>query len=583
MTNFFSFIGTSRRHVGDDQLLAMVDGELSLTQSRRVQRHLECCWNCRARRDKLQGVIRDFVEYSNDVVAPYLPPPPTGRDRFLAALNVEYAKNATPWWSHSTRLFRAISEQIMNPVVITIVVVTIAGALLAVVWKGQNLNRHLTPDQFLKATLRSELTPQGQVGVAYQKVEIRSRRRLVERSIYRDLTNRRKPLEEKLNSPDASIKRRLESAGIDWLNPLSPSNYQVWHDHVHVLSDEVRQTAHGEWTLTTKTDDSTVRESSLTVRDADFRPIARQVVFRDSEKADIAELNYDVLPWSGVNMALFEPLPGGTSGLVAAVGRAPIYKAPPSMDQLVSAELRTDLALAKLRTNGTEDIRVETGESSVIVRGIVETDSRKREIEEELSRISLVRSDLQSFEQIERKLRASSSENSVQVHSTDLQPSPLELFMTKRNIDAVSIVALSRTLTESSLIISREAKTLSTFDLRYGVNPQAINEENRGLLLQLKEEHLSTLLQALANEESALAPYAVDSELRNQTSNDSLSELAEVNQQLSSELISGSGDSSRPGDTILLDLIRVSSQIKNTGEADLTSIKNLDSNSPWRP
>ena len=561
---FGKLVGGSRRHVSDDQLLALVDGELSLAQGLRVQKHLEQCWNCRTRHDKLQGIIHGFVNYSNEVVAPLLPPPPSGRDRFLAALDAELAAHAPLWWFSPVRKLRGLFGQAMNPVVITVLVLFAATALLAFVWRNVP-SQKLTPEHLLAQSVQSEQIAEHQDGVAYQKIEIRSSQHTVERAIYRDLAHRRMPIQQKLSTADVAVKSRLDSAGIDWQNPLSSSGFQAWHKRVHVVSDQVKRSAPGEWTLTTETDDSTVRQASLTVRDVDFHSIRREVVFRDSGTIEIAELNHDVLPWSAVNAAMFEPFPTHTDSV--AQTRNPRNSEAPTAAALEGAELQARLVLDQLHADTGEDIEVVRGASAVHVRGVVDTDNRRREIQNELHQIALVKPELQSLQEMARLRTPTPADGPMQVRAADLQPSPLESFLLEREVPTDQGVLLSRTLAEASITVEREARAFSQLGFNYRYSDSAsMNEGNRQLLRTLKDQHLSRVLQALASEESALAPYVAVGDL-NGVPSGSLTELAAGNHQLCDELVAGTGGNARSAVDILHDLARVTAQIRRTLDA----------------
>jgi anti-sigma factor RsiW len=55
-------------HPPDDELLAFLDGELNAKLATRVQKHLEGCWGCRAKREKIERSISAFINYRNTVL-----------------------------------------------------------------------------------------------------------------------------------------------------------------------------------------------------------------------------------------------------------------------------------------------------------------------------------------------------------------------------------------------------------------------------------------------------------------------------------------------------------------------------------
>lgn len=44
-------------HLNDDQLLAYLDGEMSIARMRAVRNHLRICWNCRSALAELEGQV----------------------------------------------------------------------------------------------------------------------------------------------------------------------------------------------------------------------------------------------------------------------------------------------------------------------------------------------------------------------------------------------------------------------------------------------------------------------------------------------------------------------------------------------
>jgi hypothetical protein len=64
----------SGNHFDDELLLREVDGELSASETKRVQAHLSACWKCRARRQELEKAIGDFVRSHELLLDGELPP-----------------------------------------------------------------------------------------------------------------------------------------------------------------------------------------------------------------------------------------------------------------------------------------------------------------------------------------------------------------------------------------------------------------------------------------------------------------------------------------------------------------------------
>ena len=73
----------SREHLADEVLVAFLDGEMSKSQIRAIQNHLNLCWKCRSALTELEtaaeATSRLLAERSNDEIDRSL----HARERFL--------------------------------------------------------------------------------------------------------------------------------------------------------------------------------------------------------------------------------------------------------------------------------------------------------------------------------------------------------------------------------------------------------------------------------------------------------------------------------------------------------------------
>jgi hypothetical protein len=131
-------------------------------------------------------------------------------------------------------------------------------------------------------------------GVICQKIKIQTPQKTIERIIYRDPQGKRRPRPQKVVNDEAQLSDKFALAAVSWSAPLSATDYQNWHDSQHVRRDRIARVGHHMLELTTTVPNGSVAEQSLMVRESDFHPVQRTVVFRDSETVEIAELSYDV-------------------------------------------------------------------------------------------------------------------------------------------------------------------------------------------------------------------------------------------------------------------------------------------------
>lgn len=90
-------------HIGDDELIMAIDGELEEPRSRAVAGHLRHCWECRARRDRLEKAIAGFMEIHSATADLLQPSPAAGPTARLRAMLASEAPQATRFSSNFIR------------------------------------------------------------------------------------------------------------------------------------------------------------------------------------------------------------------------------------------------------------------------------------------------------------------------------------------------------------------------------------------------------------------------------------------------------------------------------------------------
>jgi hypothetical protein len=73
-------------HPSDEELLLELDGEASLHESSRIQKHLAACWECRSRRHDLESGITEFTRFHLREFGSNLPSPDGPRALLKARL-----------------------------------------------------------------------------------------------------------------------------------------------------------------------------------------------------------------------------------------------------------------------------------------------------------------------------------------------------------------------------------------------------------------------------------------------------------------------------------------------------------------
>jgi hypothetical protein len=567
MSRFFDeLFRRSERHVSDEELLRLMDGEISGAGARRMQRHLERCWGCRGRYEEVQATIFRFIDYRKQVAAPYLPPPPGGRDRFLHRLDEAILETKVSLPARLAHYLRSGMARAMSPVLASVFIVALASTALFLIWQ-RNAQTVSASELLEKAEAWDHSgTTDGRPGVIYQKIEIRTKTGAVERTVYRDAEGRRRPRLAGSDNSDQTLKRTLELGGINIQRPLSAADFRQWHDHLGNKKDNVRQNS-GMLTLITSTDSTDVKEASITVRSTDFHPTARRLVLRDAEEIEISELNFAVLGWDQINTALlFEPEPG--------------YSAPPAPDRMLhspspspllptiaaldEAELRARLALNQANADTGEQLTISQSPSSVQITGIVEDELRKKQLQESLRGIPFVSVSLQTIEDLARRTRARDNHVSrVEEYSVVAQGSPLETYLAQKSVPHETAVALSQKLFNAALTIQKESLALSTLDKRFSTLERSrLDSNGTALLDELLKRHRNSLAAASADEKNLVEQYepstampgSIDS-AANYTTEDLL-EAAAQNKRLCDELLATGNRAQRPASQILPEMLQ---------------------------
>jgi anti-sigma factor RsiW len=565
MKTLFQHTLTRFGHLSDETITKLLDGELTSMREFRANAHLGKCWQCKARRETLEKAAFQVVEYRKHHLERRLPLNPIRRETFLVRLDEVLEETAAaPWWSRTFSQLRSLSIPHMNPVYASTFVIVAAAVLLIFIW--QRNAAPVSASVFLEKAVQAEAKQFSPIvpGVIYQKVEIRTNSKTIERALYRDVAHKRKPRPVMLNSEEEASRGELEAAGVDWQQPLSAEAYRKWHDGQPAAEDEVRRSGNEFLILTTSISSGPIAAESLTVRAQDFHAVSRTVSMRDRENIEIAEVHYDTLGWDAVNDALFEPVAGG----VLAPSAALVLPHLPSPEQLDLAELQARLVLNRLHADSTEQLEFLRSHSSVEVKGVVESNARKQELVAQLRTVPHVLPAIFSVDDLRTHGEAENTASSVRAYSTVAQESPLEQFFRAQGKGTDTLNATSQRMLDAALSVKQESSAIADLYQRFG-NTQ-LDEVGRSTLRQLLDAHASHLQQAVDAEDSILAetvttrPVGIEAWSALDGTRASLGTAAASNMALCKELISGNDGSQRDAILIASDLFRSTQELRNS-------------------
>jgi RNA polymerase sigma factor (sigma-70 family) len=440
----------------------------------------------------------------------------------------------------------------MNPLLASALVLGFASILCFFVWM------HRTPSMTASALLShaerwdAGASPAGESKVIYQKVRIETPRKTLERSIYRDSAGRRKPRQKPLGPDEQQVRDRLARAGINWDQPLSAASYEGWRERQSVARDVVTSGDGGLLTLTTTApSDPEIQQETFTVRASDFHPVSRTIELRDSGSIEIAELNYDVLPWGAVNDSLFEP-ESTLSGPGVPVHPSLMIHVPVSLTeaQLDMAELSARLVLNRLGLDANSRIEISHGADGLHVQGIVDTEAQKSQLQTQLRLIPHVFPSILTVQEMAAASTSNSGITSIYESSEAAEaPSSLERYFTEQGLDHKGLSLAAQEFVEGSFAVKHETEQVATLLQRFSTNP-TLPIEARTALGELLVQHKTALLAALGREERALMAVQLIGHPSSTSASgaddvQSLREDAETNFALCVELTSGSESTPR--------------------------------------
>jgi len=553
-------------HLSDEKILAAIDGDSPVPLSAEAARHLDSCWQCLARKQQLKEAIVRVVDYQRELLAPFLPPPPRGEERFIARLDSQLQDSRRGWWPRFLLGLRPLGFPHMNPVFASIFVVLLAFGALLIIWKRTGPAQ--SASEFLERAEVWDKSPGNhEGGVVYQRIQIRTRQQTMERTIYRDVQRRRTPKGSQPSAPEEQLKGTLAAAGVPWEEPLSASAFQSWHDRQEIKRDKVERTGDDLLTLTTSVQGGAVANESLTVRIADFHPVSRNIQFRDAETVELAELDYAVLGWNTVNDSIFEP----AASLPAVVPHLIAVPSLPTREELDEAELQARLALSRLNAE-SEQLEVSRSNKSVLVKGIVETDARKNSLLAQLRPLPHVMPSIFSLEELNaRRVSEHSSIAGIHEYADVALSSPLENFLRQHEKTPRDVNMISQQVLDAALAVQQESSAFTELSRRFASGAH-LSDQARAALKELLDRQIARLANGLDTQEQVVRSiFALQGSLPEATApqddeSQTLTAAAARNRALCSELISGAQSSSRPAAAIASDILRSIEDVRQRAE-----------------
>lgn len=361
-------------HLKPQQMLAYLDGELSRSETRRVEDHLHSCWTCRSEVERLKDDIALILDAQNESFASALPPPPNSWPSFHALL----ARVASPPLSIRARILAQMNSM-LSPVRI-LVSITVAGVLMALAFsltRPRPVSAKEILHQLQLADTKRENITKSQV--IRERIHIRRTARHSAGSQSTQLETWKSPTAAYWDASDgnslaADLESHYKANGIPISLPLSAESVNAWGTLAGGNPQVSQEGANVDLNFSGSSArmERAVERVNLLIQPQTWEVKRMTLDFRDAS-FEVTEDDFSVVPVTSVRpelLAYLEPLSlphvlaepsiRPASGATANLIHAPVVN-------LERAELNVFAMLHRLKADLGEPVSVTRSSTAVIV------------------------------------------------------------------------------------------------------------------------------------------------------------------------------------------------------------------------
>jgi hypothetical protein len=389
------------KHLSEERMIGLLDGELSGRATQSAERHLKSCWTCRHKCEQIRLAMNQFVEMRESLMSTAAAQPPRGWSDFDGRL---LRTEAVPLTRKSASVKLPIGRRLLAPAAIGLVV-----SLLVWFFHGTPLSAKEVLER--SSAYEAAILARAGKAVIVQDLKIESRDRVARVSVWRAPSIRRaKSFWDERG--DAGVKNELEAiyrrAGQEWTDPISAANHSRWEASLTHHSEEVDRAGETVRVIARNDDqagDGEITEAELVVRAADWSPIEERLkVNNGQQEYRIVQTSYRVENSSAELTRMYEILSPEEMHERKASG-APVLpslpdaatSAPVPPVNLADSEVEALSLLHLIKADRQEAASVTRTKSEIVVEAYISDEERKGLIERMLSPVKSVRLVLHSL------------------------------------------------------------------------------------------------------------------------------------------------------------------------------------------
>jgi hypothetical protein len=355
-------------HPTERELLMAADGELAPYEHDAIRRHLETCWDCRARTAEIEGTITQYVQLRRREVDAVLPPidgPKAELERLLQAKSIESPVLKQLGWIRLLTLWQLFPRPIW---ISATAMVTILFVLISTTF-APTLSASVLINRAVKAQSQGELH--------YQAIEYH----VGSRKWVRHTAKRVKS--ENIAAGDTELDALSRTLAFDLSDPLNAQQFASWRNALSRKTDSINHVG-GKLELTTENRGAgEILRARFVVREHDYWPIAERLETRQGDLITIAEVAPTEFPSAYPVSRIPERMLVSPSNESAAPPK-------PTSAELAQSELMARVALHQIGADMGEELRVQPDSRAILIVGRTESRVREKQIKQVLATVPWV-------------------------------------------------------------------------------------------------------------------------------------------------------------------------------------------------
>jgi len=359
-------------HPTERELLMAADGELIPHEHDAIRRHLETCWDCRARMAEIEGTITQYVQLRRrelDAVIPPIDGPKAELERLLQAKAIEAPATEQQGWIRHLASWQLFPRPIW-------ISATAAVTILFVL-----ISTTFAPTLSASLLINRAVKTQSQGEHHYQVIEYH----VGSRKWVRQPARQTKSKNIAVADPELdTLSRRL---AFDLSDPLNALQFARWRNALSHKTDSINHVGDNLELTTENRGAGEILRARFVVREHDYWPIAERLETRQGDLITIAEVTPTEFPSAYPVSRIPERMLVNPSNESAALPK-------PTRAELAQSELMARVALHQIGADMGEELQVQPDSRAILIVGRTESRSREKQIKQVLDTVPLVHTDL---------------------------------------------------------------------------------------------------------------------------------------------------------------------------------------------